>query len=286
MAVAHFYMNNEQSDLLNRRKNRKFIMRCLKEYAYEQLESIYSVDQLSSFVRKHGFCDICDFSGLNISAARTIVNCVIAVIYKYPYLRGTMCYVGSKNGYVAMLKKFTRYDPQTLKLLGVQHICDNAMAQSIGQTLLELISEQTESATNNVLAQAISGMGLVDGILLDENDFSTTRFLQIKKNLLECEKSGFYPRGCNSVSSVIYHELGHMVDFLCRASEDDELVMQYKSSTKHEIGNKLSEYAATSVREYVAEGFSEYMSSSAPRTTAKFVVGVMDKCYQSLTARK
>ena len=67
MAVAHFYMNNEQSDLLNRRKNRKFIMRCLKEYAYEQLESIYSVDQLSSFVLKYGFCDICDFSGLNIS---------------------------------------------------------------------------------------------------------------------------------------------------------------------------------------------------------------------------
>ena len=203
-----FNLDDMQSELLCVRKNRRFVMRCTEERAHELVENAYSADQLTKFVHKYGLCDVCNFTGLDMSASRVIVNCVITVMYKYPCLRGSMCYIGSKKGYMVLLKNFSAYDEYTLKSLGVQHICDSNTAKSVGEAMISMLSEADKDSEANVLAQAVSGVGLLDGILLDENDFSTSRFLQIKKNLRQSVKSKFSPEGCDSVTSVIYHELG------------------------------------------------------------------------------
>lgn len=286
MISIGFNLDDMQSELLCVRKNRRFVMRCTEERAHELVENAYSADQLTKFVHKYGLCDVCNFTGLDMSASRVIVNCVITVMYKYPCLRGSMCYIGSKKGYIVLLKNFSAYDEYTLKSLGVQHICDSNTAKSVGEAMISMLSEADKDSEANVLAQAISGVGLLDGILLDENDFSTSRFLQIKKNLRQSVKSKFSPEGCDSVTSVIYHELGHMLDYLCNVSADKEVFEQYEKSSKHDIGKALSTYAASSIQEYIAEGFAEFMSNSSPRETARFIANTITRCYQSLIAKR
>lgn len=281
-----FDLDDMQSELLCVRKNRRFVMRCAEERAHELVENAYSVDQLTTVVRKYGLCDVCNFTGLDMSASRVIVNCIITAMYKYPFLRGSMCYIGSKKGYMILLKNFSGYDEYTLKSLGVQHICDSNTARSVGEAMIGMVFEADRDADANVVAQAVSGVGMLDGILLDEDNFSTSRFLQIKKNLKQSVKSKFSPEGCDSVTSVIYHELGHMLDYLCDVSADKEIIEQYEKSTKHDISKALSVYAASSIREYIAEGFAEYMSNSSPRETARFIANAITRCYQTLIAKR
>lgn len=286
MIHIKFCINETQRELLGIRKDRRFVMRCEEGQLHELVENAFSEDQLLAIVKKYGLCDVCNFSGLNMSVSRIAVNCVISALYKYPRLRGAMCYVGSKKGYLSMLKKFSEHDEDTLKLLGVQYICDGSTARSLGQAVTELISEPDEDPQENVLAHAISGMGLLDGILLDENDFGTEKFLQIKRSLKQNVRSGYSPKGCGSVASVIFHEIGHLLDYLCKVSKDEEFAGQYEGKSEYEIGKSLSKYAATSVKEYVAEGFAEYMSNSSPRRAAMDVAAAIERCYQTQKAER
>ena len=286
MIRIEFNLDDMQSELLRVRRSRRFVMRCTEERAHELVENAYTVDQLTTVVRKYGLCDVCNFTGLDMSASRVIVNCVIRVMYKFPCLRGLMCYIGSKKGYMILLKNFSGHDEYTLKTLGVQLICNCDTVISVGEAMISMISEADKNSDANVLAQAVSGIGLLDGILLDEDDFSTSRFLQIKKNLRQSVNSKFSPEGCDSVTSVIYHELGHMLDYLCNVSADKDLIEKYEKNSKRDIGKMLSTYAASSIQEYIAEGFAEFMSNSSPRETACFIADTITRCYQSLIANR
>ena len=80
MMHIEFNLNDIQQELLCVRKNRKFVMRCTEERAHELVENAYSADQLTTFVHKYGLCDVCNFTGLDMSASRVIVNCVLTVM--------------------------------------------------------------------------------------------------------------------------------------------------------------------------------------------------------------
>ena len=260
-------------------------MRSSEERLHELAENAWSEDSLAQLVRKYGLCDVCDFSGLNISAARVLVNCAIAALYRYPLLRSRFCYLGSQKGYVALVKKLTQCDAETMKALGLQHICGAELARSFGQGLLEFMAEPSRG-TGNVLAQAVLAGGFLDGVLLDERDFSTERFREIKESLEESVRIGHFAKDCASVSAVIFHEIGHLLDSLCGVSEGAAVQEAFREGRERKIAKELSAYAATSPAEYVAEGFAECMSSGAPRRAARAVAEAIAKSYQTLEASR
>lgn len=282
MRTIQFHLDPVQQELLDVRGQRRFVMRCSEERLHEQAEEAYSLGEMRALVKKYGLCDMCDFSGLNVSAAKILINCAVTALYRYPCLRGKMCYLGSRGGYVRMLRRLSEHDADTLRALGVQHICDDALARSLGQTVGELVAEREEGDGSNILAEAISCMGLVDGILLDEADFSTQRFLQVKEELASSVRAKHSPIGCASVSAVIYHEIGHLLDYLCGTSKDPAFAVRFEEMGKNRITMALSRYASTSAAEFVAEGFSEYMSNPSPRKTACMIAEAIDRGYRAV----
>ena len=285
MKQMGFEIGALQNELWQVRKQRRFVMRSSEERLHELAENAWSEDSLAQLVRKYGLCDVCDFSGLNISAARVLVNCAIAALYRYPLLRSRFCYLGSQKGYVALVKKLTQCDAETMKALGLQHICGAELARSFGQGLLEFMAEPSRG-TGNVLAQAVLAGGFLDGVLLDERDFSTERFREIKESLEESVRIGHFAKDCASVSAVIFHEIGHLLDSLCGVSEGAAVQEAFREGRERKIAKELSAYAATSPAEYVAEGFAECMSSGAPRRAARAVAEAIAKSYQTLEASR
>ena len=51
---------------------------------------------------------------------------------------------------------------------------------------------------------------------------------------------------------------------------------------KNRITMALSRYASTSAAEFVAEGFSEYMSNPSPRRTACMIAEAIDRGYRAV----
>ena len=277
-----FELNDKQSELLDVRLERSLYKLCSEEKLHSLIGSAICESELSAIIKKYGLSDVCDFSGLHISVAKCLVDCVVTMLYRYPKLRSRLCFIGSKKGYVNTVSKLIDGESALLKSLGLQYILSKDTAKQIGQAIVGMFDESTETAEHNTLAQAVSLMGILDGILLDESDFGQRDIRQIKM-LLECSVLASHsPKGCASVESVIYHELGHLLDFLCGGSEDERLRSEYYSTPREIIANNLSDYAATSIEEYVAEGFSEYMSSDSPRATATHIKEIIDACYRRI----
>ena len=87
----------------------------------------------------------------------------------------------------------------------------------------------------------------------------------------------YHPIGTTS-SSIIIHELGHALDKMIGLSSNKEL-NEYYNKVKNQIGDGLSRYAQTNIKEFLAEGFAEYISSLNPRKIAKNIGKFYEKLY-------
>jgi len=74
------------------------------------------------------------------------------------------------------------------------------------------------------------------------------------------------PVGCDTSRATVDHELGHEIDRLVDARNDTYINNLYNEMKEN--GNSrevLSEYSETSVKEFVAEAYSEYRNNPKPR---------------------
>lgn len=281
MIEVHYTVTEKQERMLCERARRTMFKRCSESILQSRVASAVCESELREWIKKYDLCDVCDFSGLHISVAKMLVKCVITVMYKYPRLRGRMNFIGSRKGYMELLDKLSENDSETVRVLGIQYIMDTDSVKSIGNSGKQLLNE-TFGSRGNTLAEAISFFGIIDGILIDEADFNSKEIRNIKIELERAMLTRHFPKGCASVESVIYHEIGHIMDYLCRIRNRRDVISEFNAFTKEELTNNLSSYATVSVAEYIAEGFSECMSSSSPRAVATTILRHIDECYKSL----
>lgn len=282
MIEISFALNRQQSELLNIRTKRQLYRLCSEEKLHSLIKSAVHESELVAIIKKYGLSDVCDFTGLHISVAKKLTDCIVTVLYRYPRLRSRVCFIGSYKGYEKAIKRLVAADGEFLKMLGVQHILTSANARQFGEAVNALLGEIQELDGENILAQAISFCGIFDAIIIDERDFGARDIRQIKIELESSVLASHFPKGCASIESVIYHEIGHLLDFLCNASSDSRLRSEYDGLSRDSIVNNLSYYASTSVAEFIAEGFSEYMSSESPRALANRIVQLLDERYKTL----
>lgn len=88
---------------------------------------------------------------------------------------------------------------------------------------------------------------------------------------------GFNPKGTTH-SAIVTHEMGHALDNMLKLHEDEEIRNLYR--TTQDIDKEVSKYARTSVKEFIAECFAEYMHSPEPRPLCVKVGKIIDKKYE------
>lgn len=127
--------------------------------------------------------------------------------------------------------------------------------------------------SGNVYAQSVKGDSLTNGITV--NLRFAKNIDEFKNSLAYDVSSKFHPVGCNTLRSVVDHELGHQIDDLLQISNDIRIKKLYDSLMYDEIKQKLSGYAAKNIREFVAEAWSEWKNNSNPRPLALEVYNVI-----------
>lgn len=90
-------------------------------------------------------------------------------------------------------------------------------------------------------------------------------------------KAKFHPVGTNSVKATFDHEVGHQLDYALGLNKHPDIVKLYRSMSKTEIKENLSDYANTNIKEFIAEAYSEYLNNPQPRDIAKQIGEIIER---------
>ncbi len=268
---------------MDTRTKRRFVALGPEESLLNRIDKTTTPQEVSQLLVKVGICDCCNFLGANFKTSVMLAKVVVKISCRFPRIRSRFCFVGTKAGYILAMQDICNLNRAVIRQFKVDGICPDKQLISIaGDTLIMIDNTKYNGLTSNVLAQAFSIYGLFDALIIDESDFNGLGYMQLCTNLFQNELTRHTPKGCGNPEAVIYHECGHLLDFLCRASDDPWLTTYFTSFTPEQLARELSSYAATDVEEFLAEGFAEYMCNPSPRPVARELYDFLTKKYRCL----
>lgn len=216
-------------------------------------------------------CSLKGFKKKDLEQVKDIFRSVDAHFQMFPELRTKTHYVGSISGRIQLLTDALIKDWEQLH----------------GMPAPEYIRKFKASSARRIASckgcyayshGACSEYGL-DGIA-----FNTAWAGQKIVDQLDADmKAKWHPIGCNTVKSVIDHELGHEADRLLGLRTDPEFLLLYRQATSNGqeyIKENLSQYANkgnSPVAEFIAEAWSEYLNNKEPRQIARSVGLMIEK---------
>ena len=240
-----------------------------------------TTEELETIARRYGYCDVTDFSSFPVSEAKRILRILARTLYRFPKSSGQLNYVGSYDGFHALFQKISRGDSEALRSLGLKHILDESSATGFAECGMKITRELREGGTGS-LAAFVSFGHLCNGLLFDAAGYKEHAFFEAITEIRNAERTGFHPRGCNTFESVVYHEVGHILDHVCQFSLSREGAAFLSRYDPLKVSKGLSRYATTSPQELVAEAVSEVFASPSPRGIATEVFDELCKFYRRI----
>ena len=274
-------LTKQQFALFNARLSRTFYVRCKKEKILREIDDASICSQLEQIALKYYLCDCCDLADINPYGAKRALKVMVNALYAYPKLRSKMSFIGTHDALARLLKMLEEGDIAVLNRFGLQYICTRQNARKLGKITRRMLSGLMQDHESYV-ATALSAFGLLDAVFLDKNDYDGYAYVRFVSLLRQNEAIGYHPKGCYTPESIIYHEIGHLLDNMCELADQSEFKKYYSGLSKDEIRRGLSEYALESPAEFIAESFAEYMCNSAPRPIAAEIVKMLNNIYQQL----
>ncbi len=106
-----------------------------------------------------------------------------------------------------------------------------------------------------------------------------------KSALSDNVKSKFHPEYCDTIKSVLDHEIGHQLDDLLKISEIEEIQDLFDSRNKLQLTEEISQYSwdndnSNKYGEFIAEGWAEYCNNPTPRLIAKRIGKTIERIYK------
>ncbi len=279
MDTLEFELTAVQSKSLSYRRDRQFFIRCSEGTLLRKIDGAVTTAELEEIAKFYQFCDRIDLSPFQAYQARKIMRILTMILYRFPKLAGRLNYVGSYESYGALLGAMSRGDGDCVRALGLQHILSKENAQAVGKFGVELCRELRDETS---LAAFVFMGDLCNGLLFDSADYKDYAYLDTIAVMRRNEQNGFHPKGCNTFESVVYHEIGHLLDSVCGFSRSEEGSAFLARYSQTEVIEGLSRYAATSPQEMVAEAVSEALASPAPRRIAAGVYEKLCEFYRKL----
>lgn len=224
-----------------------------------------------------------DYKGTTIEIANEWNRGLHDNFRRFPELRENFDFVGTcqnrnkfakKELYPYVMEKYKRLNPGLTEAQ-----LDKAVKQYITKKYAPPISSHTYAQSCRT--------GKIKGVTIS-NRWQGEKFLDsIKEDVV----FKFHPQGCDTIRSILDHEIGHQIDDMLDLWDNVEIAKLFKSMTPGEMTNKLSRYAwdnsnRMTEREFVAEAWAEYVNNPEPREVARKVGEIIEEEYRKFKARQ
>ena len=191
-----------------------------------------------------------NFDGLDSFIIRDILITINKAYERYPLLKNSIAFIYQSedfNKYENLIRcsnkeywtKWCRFTKNTNNIISYyQEVYDKRLSTM---------------TTINRYTKQIENMGLVIG-----SGFKYVNYIELQCMCIEDSISGFKTRHCRYFDSIVWHEIGHMLDDILHITQKEELK---KMLFNVNISKEISKYATTSLYEVVAESFAEYIKA-------------------------
>lgn len=204
-----------------------------------------------------------DWGDMSLEAVNTINKRVAQWFKAYPEIRDNMNYIGAYQSIGrTIVDNFESEIRAVLADMGV----------SVNEALLRL--RKKTRVSSGVWATSFSGAGVngsadnakMSGIGFNASLFRPKAYQETKGKMSEGETAGWHPAGTGDLTGTIDHEMGHRLDRIYNMSERIDVLVEHDnlkdmSRLARQFGGepkeKLSRYAETNAKEFVAEAVSQ-----------------------------
>lgn len=217
------------------------------------------------------------FSGLDTLVAKEIVYALEIVIKRYPKLRHTICSIGDNYEINNQFKLVENYR-KSQKNNKEDFVFEN-----------ESVLSSVSIGTHVPIIKAGSVIQMKSFIALAYGDCLKSRSLdELNFEAQSNAIVGFHPKDCTDFKSKIFHEMGHILDFVLDITKDNKFydLIEEKSNGFKNIASDISLYAMqANLSDILAETFAEYMINPSYNELisqiGKFVDEKYEKCLDS-----
>lgn len=236
-----------------------------------------NIQDYEQFVRENLNIPNVSFAGLDISTIKDIVEALTIVIERYPALRNSICAIGSNediNNQFNLIENSNKRKEIKWEDFSVE---DGSPMSSVSiGTHIPIIRSGNIFTLQDYIALAYGKKTMYKGI--DELNSSSEYNAQF----------GYHPKHCTTFKGYIFHEIGHILDFILDFYHDKKLfeLIEQKSNNFTSIGEKISEYATFGYREIIAEAFAEYMICPDSNELVHSIGEYIDKKYKKFENSK
>jgi hypothetical protein len=239
---------------------------------------------LADVVKKTCGISIVDFEGFDFNLAKDITKQLCDMNSRYPEIFNNFQQISTIQKRVDDLLK--PYIDAEIEEKGYPNTAENRL-----ENKMEFLNHIQElQISNDDFAEFVKDeqTEIIIGIFINENwvkDYS-----ELKRNSIENVKRGIHPKGTEKPVSLFTHEIGHAFHhFLITKNLDNDLnkiweeTQENKKKNTNFIKSGLSNYAETDIKEFIAEGFTEYINSKHPRTIAIKIGQAIDIAYKKFS---
>ncbi len=226
------------------------------------------------------------YKGVDVTTANEWNRGLADSFSRFPELRKKFGFVGECHERNAALKPTV-----------VQYITDLYVQQNPNFSLQQLQPYIDKEVRKTMRKLAISTHTMAQSFSPNISELDDFRGITINRNFGKDSKkflgdlkhdvgTKFHPEHCDTIRSVLDHEIGHQLDDLLGIRSIKEIRDLFDSRTTQQITDDLSKYAwdnsnADRYSEFIAEAWAEYCNSPAPREIAKAVGETIEKQYKA-----
>lgn len=231
-----------------------------------------------------------DYTGLDLEVANIANETFVSTFEEYPAVKTDVKFLGSmqNRNAIAKLEYEKLLEEEIPKQFG--YAKGTPAYEDVKKYNIRSFSSRKENRIKSN-TYAVCRNGCKSAIYKDTNGISiNAKFGKsvkaFNKSLEKGVKTGFHPEGCDTIKSIIDHELGHQFDHILGISKNKDFIALFKSYTPAEIEKGLSGYAVdsdkmtTNIKEFLAEGWSEYRNNPKPRPIAREIGEFVENEYK------
>jgi hypothetical protein len=241
----------------------------VKQAAAKVFEPQKTAKAAAQWAVDNDLVDFADYGKVDAGVANAMNQSLFDHLQEFPELRRNQKFVGTGQ---AQLKRW--------RDLEINKYVEQLIARGVPEVTARRHAERMikpVKVKGNVWMHSMSHP-LVAGIAVNEKwgkaigDFHDS----LKRNV----RSSFHPIGCDTVKSVVDHELGHQLDDLLSLDSLDSIHTIYKEALALGITQEVSGYAGSNIKEFIAECWAEALNNERPRRFASEVAKIIRSEYR------
>lgn len=191
-----------------------------------------------------------NFDGLDSFMVRDILTTIKKAYERYPLLKNSIAFIYQSDD-------FNNYE-NLIRCSNKEYWTKWQEFTKNSNNIISYYQEMNDKklstfVTVNHFNKQIENMGLVIG-----SGFKNISYTKLQCMCIEDSVSGFKARHCRYFDSVVWHEIGHMLDYILHISKKEEF---QKMLINVNIKEEISKYACISIYEVLAEAFAEYVKA-------------------------